>query len=379
MSKKYFESKKGSLEEISTQIATEQSTITKPELNIKLTAEKTYFETKPGSLSDAAAKVVSEALDPVNKDAVKKKFDNRKDKDIDNDGDVDSTDKYLHKRRAAISKSVKEEAVAVYTDKKTRQVKSKKFKDETEAKDWFRKNDVAAGQITFKPASLLKKEAVKETHTFMKSKVLKRQKSAGGEKEVINPIKEATMDKFHKMKDDGKSAEEISKALKLDLSSVKKLMESRMKEIAIDLMSKEKGGLSAEEFKKKYGESKAEMQNKLNKSEAVKEPYAIGMAAAMKAKKDKPPLEKSTITKAHDIAKAIMKKEQDISKAAVDKFHTKLDKLVHKSFGHSSDEKKTKTEKKTYKSLRAETQPKNQTMTGQKPAVIDTEPKTQHI
>ena len=33
------------------------------------------------------------------------KFKDRKDKDIDNDGDTDSTDKYLHKRRAAISKA----------------------------------------------------------------------------------------------------------------------------------------------------------------------------------------------------------------------------------------------------------------------------------
>ena len=46
-------------------------------------------------------------LDPVNPDAVKKKFDDRKDKDIDNDGDVDSTDKYLHKRRKARSKAIK--------------------------------------------------------------------------------------------------------------------------------------------------------------------------------------------------------------------------------------------------------------------------------
>jgi len=45
-------------------------------------------------------------LDPVNKDAVKKKFKDRKDKDIDNDGDVDSSDKYLHKRRQAISKEI---------------------------------------------------------------------------------------------------------------------------------------------------------------------------------------------------------------------------------------------------------------------------------
>ena len=48
-------------------------------------------------------------LDPVNKKAVKKKFANRKDKDIDNDGDTDSSDKYLHKRRKAISKAMNKE------------------------------------------------------------------------------------------------------------------------------------------------------------------------------------------------------------------------------------------------------------------------------
>lgn len=44
--------------------------------------------------------------------------------------------------------------------------------------------------------------------------------------------------------------------------------------------------------------------------EAATEPYAIGMAAAMKQTGDKPPLKKSTITKAHDIAKSIEKKEE---------------------------------------------------------------------
>ena len=48
-------------------------------------------------------------LDPVNPVAVKKKFANRKDKDVDNDGDVDSSDKYLHKKRKAISKAMKKE------------------------------------------------------------------------------------------------------------------------------------------------------------------------------------------------------------------------------------------------------------------------------
>ena len=106
--KKYFETKDGSLEAVSTKIAKEQPTIKKPEVDVKL-ERKTYFENKPGSIGDIANKVVSEGMDPVNKDAVKKKFDDRKDKDIDNDGDVDSSDKFLHKRRKAISKAMKED------------------------------------------------------------------------------------------------------------------------------------------------------------------------------------------------------------------------------------------------------------------------------
>ena len=60
-----------------------------------------YKEMTPGQ--------TDETLDPVNKDALKKKFKARKKKDIDNDGDVDSSDKYLHKRRKAISKAIKKE------------------------------------------------------------------------------------------------------------------------------------------------------------------------------------------------------------------------------------------------------------------------------
>jgi hypothetical protein len=79
---------------------------------------KKYFDTKDTTLESSilsvwqeAAKKNEDKLDPVNKDAVKKKFDDRKDKDIDNDGDVDSSDKFLHKRRKAISKSIANEGL----------------------------------------------------------------------------------------------------------------------------------------------------------------------------------------------------------------------------------------------------------------------------
>lgn len=71
-----------------------------------------YFK-NPDSLVDAvravlSGKPVEEKMDPVDPKALKGKHKDRKDKDIDNDGDVDSSDEYLHKRRQAISKAMKE-------------------------------------------------------------------------------------------------------------------------------------------------------------------------------------------------------------------------------------------------------------------------------
>ena len=111
MNKKYFDTRKDSLEDKINTIASEKVAFSKPVSDVKLSVEKKYFESKQGSLEEIASKVVSEGMDPVNKDAVKKKFDDRKDKDIDNDGDTDSSDKFLHKRRKAISKAMKEDNV----------------------------------------------------------------------------------------------------------------------------------------------------------------------------------------------------------------------------------------------------------------------------
>ena len=90
---------------------------------------KKYLETKETTLESAILGVWKEAamvaetnknnksddgegMDAVQPKAVKKKFDDRKDKDIDNDGDTDSSDKFLHKRRKAISKAIKDEGNA---------------------------------------------------------------------------------------------------------------------------------------------------------------------------------------------------------------------------------------------------------------------------
>ena len=52
---------------------------------------------------------IDEALDKVDTDKVEPEddFEDREDKDIDNDGDTDDSDKFLHKKRQAITKAVK--------------------------------------------------------------------------------------------------------------------------------------------------------------------------------------------------------------------------------------------------------------------------------
>ena len=54
---------------------------------------------------------IDEAIDKVDPSKVEPEddFKDRDDKDIDNDGDVDDSDEYLHKKRQAISKAIKKE------------------------------------------------------------------------------------------------------------------------------------------------------------------------------------------------------------------------------------------------------------------------------
>tara|TARA_R110002020_G_scaffold411758_1_gene621381 strand:+ start:31 stop:618 length:588 start_codon:yes stop_codon:yes gene_type:complete len=55
---------------------------------------------------------IDEALDKVDPSKVEPEddFKDREDKDIDNDGDVDDSDEYLHKKRQAATKAIKKES-----------------------------------------------------------------------------------------------------------------------------------------------------------------------------------------------------------------------------------------------------------------------------
>ena len=57
-------------------------------------------------LTHDGEELAEKKLDPVNHKELKGKHAERKDKDIDNDGDVDKSDKYLHMRRKKVSKII---------------------------------------------------------------------------------------------------------------------------------------------------------------------------------------------------------------------------------------------------------------------------------
>src|SRR5210317_260129 len=63
----------------------------------------------------------------------------------------------------------------------------------------------------------------------------------------------------------------------------------------------------ANSLRNQYESFKEAYQNEAKKA---KSPYAVGMAQAMKSTGDKPPLKKSTIKKAHDIAKSVEKSQK---------------------------------------------------------------------
>jgi hypothetical protein len=117
MGKKYLDTKENSIESAVMQVWQEAAKLNEFQKvngqfkkveggDKRRTENKMKIETNKNDKSDDG-----EGLDAVQPKAVKKKFDDRKDKDIDNDGDTDSSDKFLHKKRKAISKAMKKEGL----------------------------------------------------------------------------------------------------------------------------------------------------------------------------------------------------------------------------------------------------------------------------
>ena len=104
---KYLKSKSGSLENSILSVWSEAVKKEGNAFGMALQAAKENGD-KKFTVSGKTYDIQTE-MDKVNKVALGKKFKDRKDKDIDNDGDVDSSDKYLHKRRKTVSKAIKGE------------------------------------------------------------------------------------------------------------------------------------------------------------------------------------------------------------------------------------------------------------------------------
>lgn len=127
---------------------------------------------------------MKEELDPVNDKENDKKFKDRKDKDIDNDGDVDSSDEYLHKRRKATDDAI--------DAKKKENTRAKSTKD-------IKHND----HTSDKKAEISKIESVDTREAFiaMWSEL----------EEAVNPKKGATSPEEIDSKESPKSKEFIAK------------------------------------------------------------------------------------------------------------------------------------------------------------------------
>ena len=133
MGKKYLDTKENSIESAVMQVWQEAAKLNEYQ---KVNGE---FKKVDGGDGRKEKKMKTEKkLDPVGK----------ADADIDNDGDVDSSDKYLKKRRAAIGKAMKEAKQKPYisSDRGDFNVMNgsgkiaKSFKDKRLAQDYFKKN-----------------------------------------------------------------------------------------------------------------------------------------------------------------------------------------------------------------------------------------------
>jgi len=191
--------------------------------------EKKIEETNKNDKSDDG-----EGMDAVQPKAVKKKFKDRKDKDIDNDGDVDDSDKFLHKRRKAISKAIKKEGLEDSSNAANSQhlcaknVVHENWGNGTPISGQHAEPD-AEGDIAW--YDVMFEHGIEKGVSINELKVTKAESHHHSEKKKKKMDEEVDLDEgkmaqMHQMMKDKKTPEQIAKAMKLDLKTVKALMDS---------------------------------------------------------------------------------------------------------------------------------------------------------
>ena len=153
------------------------------------------------------------------------------------------------------------------------------------------------------------------------------------------------IDKMHKGKNENApSVADIDRLKKQGMKPVKEDLDSKDEPKVKDVAKQLKKAVQAHD-------QQAKDLEKAIKSEKVDNPYAVGMSQAMKSTGDTPPLKKSTITKAHDIAKSIKKDEMKETHMSTAKAQNQSQKDAK---GEKEIIKKEDKEWKTFAQMRAE-------------------------
>src|SRR6056300_1114360 len=116
--------------------------------------------------------------------------------------------------------------------------------------------------------NLINVNADKDMEPMNKKVELKDIEEWASSKETIDKYKERYGEEWQ-----SKIEETYNKMFNKVIDTNTNMQEGRMKDIAIDLKSKEEGGLDADEFKRKYNKSKAEMQKDLGASPEPKKSF----------------------------------------------------------------------------------------------------------
>ena len=261
------------------------------------------------SLLDAVKTVIgheatsddSKEMDPVNKAALKKDFKDRKDKDIDNDGDVDDSDEYLHNRRKEVSKNV-----AGKDDEKEEKPEAGEKEEKPEA-----------GEKEEKPVDVEKEKKMAAQDAVKKYK----------DKDKAKNSEEAKKEKEYAAKKSNKQ-EPVDVSPQMEAAGCKTMKEAEMtdaqmkkREEIVKSMKDKKG-----DFEKRYGDRSKDVMYATATKMAMKEGFEFESAEAFfeaagipfdgpykKVKrnvKDKSGAVHTPMSRAKDLAKKAMKKEE---------------------------------------------------------------------